>query len=860
MRTCKRFCPHALAVLGLAVPVLAVSLSASAQESIGTQTANDSPPLRLQIESKLVVIRVVVRDAQGRPVNGLKKEDFKVFDQGKEQSIAQFDAEMPSESAAQTSGAGAPQMAAPRASAAERYIALYFDNLDSSSGDLIAARDAADRLFGSKLQAGEHIAVLTSDEMLSDFTDDPRKIHDALFRLHASVHAPAQVHECPDLTIPQAMEIAQSTDLDGDAWRAAWAESKTCAIRTFSSSQDQNSSRPDPASVSAIRALAQRILERSRQTALANLEAIHQVVQTISTAPGERSLVVVSPGFVAQEEERALDRVVDRALRSGVVVNAIAPQGLAALVPQADPSQESIQDSRARAARDRLTSEQEFDNGAVLAELADGTGGAFFHHRNDLGAGLDDVAGHSPSYTLAFDPRDLKLDGKFHALKVSLVNGQRGYRVEARRGYFAMANETGTSEVAASPLSAGAATASPAPNVAAKTSAIRTEPPPLRPSAKSGRETRLITVAQLAETIKAARGGVDGEFAKQLTGLQLTERLSSARRAALESALPGDLSRKAFIGLADASTFLPLPAAELPSQPAPDLASQINWLKMAVGYVQKTLSTLPNLFAEREVTLFADVPPKETGQVFMPYQPLHAMGSTVATVLYRDGEEVLDKDSAKDPDHSSTSMGLITTGEFGPLLNIALQDAARSSLTWSHWEHWNGGAAAVYRYAVPKAKSHYQLTFCCVPNGTGLTLYQEVSAYHGEITVDPAHGTILRLTLQADPENGSPMARADMMVEYGPVEIGGQTYYCPVKSISIAKATIDSWHDDFGVQRMMDWAGAGNPHWSGGVTQARNSGFAPQQTLLDDVAFDKYHVFRAESRIVPNQNPAPREP
>ncbi|HEY6489697.1 MAG: hypothetical protein WCC26_20960 [Terracidiphilus sp.] len=103
------------------------------------------------------------------------------------------------------------------------------------------------------------------------------------------------------------------------------------------------------------------------------------------------------------------------------------------------------------------------------------------------------------------------------------------------------------------------------------------------------------------------------------------------------------------------------------------------------------------------------------------------------------------------------------------------------------------------------------------------------------------------------------MARADMMVEYGPVEIGGQTYYCPVKSISIATGTVNAWHDDSGVQRMMDLASAGNPHWTGGVTQARNNGFAPQQTLMDDIAFDKYHVFRADLRIVPAQDPSPQQ-
>src|SRR5580704_31606 len=53
--------------------------------------AEGSTPFNLQVKSNLVVVRVLVRDAQGKPVDGLRKEDFRVLDSGKEQSIAQFE-------------------------------------------------------------------------------------------------------------------------------------------------------------------------------------------------------------------------------------------------------------------------------------------------------------------------------------------------------------------------------------------------------------------------------------------------------------------------------------------------------------------------------------------------------------------------------------------------------------------------------------------------------------------------------------------------------------------------------------------------------------------------------------------------
>ena len=65
-----------------------------AQNQPNDQTAVGTPsqsPVRIKVASNLVVVRVVVRDAQGKPVEGLQKEDFKLFDRGKEQSITQFD-------------------------------------------------------------------------------------------------------------------------------------------------------------------------------------------------------------------------------------------------------------------------------------------------------------------------------------------------------------------------------------------------------------------------------------------------------------------------------------------------------------------------------------------------------------------------------------------------------------------------------------------------------------------------------------------------------------------------------------------------------------------------------------------------
>ncbi len=77
----------------------------------------------------------------------------------------------------------------------------------------------------------------------------------------------------------------------------------------------------------------------------------------------------------------------------------------------------------------------------VLAQVAEGTGGEFFHNNNDLKAGFGLLAGSPGAYILAFAPKDLKPDGKLHPLKVRLAEKETGYSIQARRGYFAPRNE-----------------------------------------------------------------------------------------------------------------------------------------------------------------------------------------------------------------------------------------------------------------------------------------------------------------------------------------------------------------------------------------------------------------------------------
>ncbi len=424
--------------------------------------AGNQTPVQLEVTSNLVVVRVVVRDAQGKPVEGLRKEDFRLFDRGEEQSITQFEVESP---VAPPSGSGvarAPGLAAPTSppgAVPGKFIALYFDDLNTSASDLIQARDAADHYLSAKLQPKDQVAIFTSEQALTDFTSDPKQIHEALLKLHVSSRALTRGFDCPNLSDYQALQITENpSDQNIDAWKAAIDEKSHCSGGSplpssataggsgggagMGSSPSPSGTGGGPGSIVDTEILSQAriIVNQAEILTRTNLQELAQVVKYISQKPGDRSIILVSPGFLSQGELFQLDRIIDHALRSLVVISSLDPKGLAVLMRESDASSKSMA-SGALVAAHNLDSDQEFVATSVLAEVAEGTGGEFFHNSNDLKAGFGALAGSPVYYILAFAPKSLKLDGKFHPLKVTLAEKEKGFSIQARRGYFAPKNE-----------------------------------------------------------------------------------------------------------------------------------------------------------------------------------------------------------------------------------------------------------------------------------------------------------------------------------------------------------------------------------------------------------------------------------
>ena len=396
-------------------------------------TQESRPTFR--VRANLVLVRVVARDKNGQAVGNLRREDFRLFDNGKPQTITQFTVESPaSKPAAETkpakreSSSGVETEAAPAADAPQRFLGLFFDDVHLGFSDLAHARDAAGRYIDTMMQPGDRIGIFTSSgQNQLDFGDDRARIHQTLLALRSRPVLGRVPGACPDIDHYQAYQAIDQND--AMALEVAAREILHCNYRD------------DLRFINQARLQAQAEAQATLNTGEAevnySLRGIEQLIRVLSGLPGQRNVVLVSPGFFTLDNQFGVSEIIDRAVRSNVIVSALDARGLYTPEPFGDVSQDQVIVPAVDGIKAQLRLTGFRMNSDVMAELASATGGVFFENNNDLNAGFRRVGAFPEfSYILGFSPANQKIDGRFHTLKVTLAPPAK-LTVQARRGYFA---------------------------------------------------------------------------------------------------------------------------------------------------------------------------------------------------------------------------------------------------------------------------------------------------------------------------------------------------------------------------------------------------------------------------------------
>ena len=405
------------------------------------EVVSHEAPATFSSRVNLVSVPVVIRDREGRAVGGLRQEDFQLFDKGKPQVITKFtiqtstSATTTAASAASVAVDGAgPSAAASKPELPDRYVAYFFDDIHMQPGDLLNARQAANKHLDHALDAGMRAGVFTtSGRTTQGFTNDIAKLHDAVNRIQPWVSA-IDKQEClkisyylADVLINQEHSLQPSRINPNSTLAAAvYGEASHCL-----SPLDPP---PPPLVISYAWQTASRSLQFGMSETMSGLTVLTDLIDKMSALPGSRTFVMVSPGFVIAAEHRTSENdILDKAIRASVAINALDIKGV--YTPLRTPALDT--ESRGESiAFTQAYNDEAARSSDILAELADGTGGTV-HNDNGFEEGLKELAARPEYvYVLGFSPDNLKLDGTYHALKVKLKEAAK-FDIEARRGYWA---------------------------------------------------------------------------------------------------------------------------------------------------------------------------------------------------------------------------------------------------------------------------------------------------------------------------------------------------------------------------------------------------------------------------------------
>lgn len=422
--------------------------------------------------------------------------------------------------------------------------------------------------------------------------------------------------------------------------------------------------------------------------------------------------------------------------------------------------------------------------------LAIRTGGQVIVASKDLAsqiAGLVETG--QTAYTLTFDPTPAAEPDEFHPLKIHVR--QPGLLVHTSTGYYDQP--------------------------------FYTDPP--------DPQITHVTVAQLEEQVFHGTRG-SGYAARPVSSLALVERLPRERARVLSRKLQSNRDWVEMI--AAQSAFLPLPSSEILADPPPDPIEQKRVLAAAKNYLSEVIPKLPDFFATRTATYYGEVVPYSGLDSKVEPQPLHLQNERKDTVIYRRGEEVVEPQRSAQASTGGAPMN--TYGIFGPIL-ISLEQVLNmtGAVAWKEWEKSASGPLAVFSF-VNAANPLVTLAGCCYPDGGKNARTEIHPGSHGEITIDPASGAILRFQIEYDMQGFVPTRVSGIVVEYGPVTIDGKAYIVPQYSVSFIRLrsviTLSEWNVGF-------------PTWGPYVTQ------------MNIFHFDQYHRFISKSRVLPGFEPVP---
>jgi VWFA-related protein len=451
--------PFALFVL----PALILSTFPSAQSQ------NTATPA-IRANSSLVLVDVVVTD-HDKPLHGLDRSRFHVFEDGKEQTLFSFDEHQPAAAppAFLASAALPPNTytnlpAYPESSAVN---VLLLDALNTPLGDQMRVRRKMIDYLGS-VKPGTTLAIFTLSTQLrivTQFTTDPA----ALVRLLNAPKSNSQQSPLVDTPSSTALDNNQVNAVAGSLPATPPPISNTGAANPGS----QTSGAPMNAAAALEQFQADQIAGQINARMHITLQAMNQLAGYLGGISGRKNVIWFSGAFplvlfpdgsspdpfANVEAYRAeVQKTTDMLTAARVAIYPIDASGLWEPTEFSAANNPTIprNASASQTAQWSQQHEQHYDNQATMQQVADDTGGHAYLETNDFDKAVAGAIENGSSYyTLAYAPKNAVLDGRYRSIKVTL-DDDHSLKLAYRRGYYADA-PAGTSPAGSGPSSVFAA-------------------------------------------------------------------------------------------------------------------------------------------------------------------------------------------------------------------------------------------------------------------------------------------------------------------------------------------------------------------------------------------------------------------
>ena len=411
-------------------------------------SAEEVPAPTIRVTTRMVLVDVVVTDKQGKPVPGLRAEDFTIEEKGKAQKIASFTTSPAGGANPEALPPGIYTNRAQYRSPGGPITVLLLDALNTAFKDQAYSRQQMLKFVQQQYRPGQRMAVFTLTgelRVLQDFTSDPQILYTALQR-----YKPVP-QEFANNAPPGSAEA-------GPASAGAVAASLDPAATPFHGGAGDSGLRSGAgmdAAISAAQAAVAsfngaEVAYGQDQRVQLTISALNSVARILGGLPGRKSIIWVTGAFpftLIPEDRSVTEAELSESLPSLDTrrVDEHASGNYAATFRSSHA--EDIRDTSARLSSAQiaiypvdargLAISTDTDSIETMREMARETGGRAYVNQNEIKDGVAQAfSDQSAVYTIGYYPENKKYDGQYRSIKVKL--NKSGVEMFHRRGYYAI--------------------------------------------------------------------------------------------------------------------------------------------------------------------------------------------------------------------------------------------------------------------------------------------------------------------------------------------------------------------------------------------------------------------------------------